>query len=607
MPRISGSTGLRGGESPGRDRKSTGPVDSGPTGPAKPFNPTHEQQQVIQLAQWMASHALNTSPPVTPSANILTVTGVPGCGKTATAVHAIANAYNLNRNLDFRLLAFNTTAADELDHRIRLLIPGLNWQIKYAAGTHSYGFGLIRQSIGRLPQLDRFKYWNISREIRPKLDESQRRGLVAICDMYRNKFWQVSPTNEIGHATNEQDTTALIAELGGPGLPYHETLDVIRQMIKLGLDWTVTRAIVDHTDMISTPAYLGLKPQRIHDIMIVDEFQDNNAAQIAMVWPCTQNLIVIGDQCQAIYGFRGAGYQNMQDLLAMGDNSGRTTFSLALTYNFRSDLSIVSLAQHIVPYIRPRDNAPDGEVMYNVSWEDFVDAFKGNMGPDNTVKVLARRNAPIVRFMLFMLKNRVPVYRSMRDDEQDTLTKTLLESVAAGRKFDNLHDMSAHVREYYTTKIKEVQDKKVRADDKDAARRKQRRIADLTDLWECMSEIISDQSMSTPNDVVSFVQSLAPKSYSPQAVEANTIHRAKGTEADNVYIIGLEYFGPESRGYLDSPYGLTDMEWDQEINLAYVAITRARHHLLFNGPKPRLLTQPVRYRVCPFPEEFQNM
>jgi DNA helicase II / ATP-dependent DNA helicase PcrA len=53
----------------------------------------------------------------------------------------------------------------------------------------------------------------------------------------------------------------------------------------------------------------------------------------------------------------------------------------------------------------------------------------------------------------------------------------------------------------------------------------------------------------------------------------STVHKAKGLEADNVYILATERM----------PHPLGGQE---ENNIAYVAITRAKNNLFFCGPKP---------------------
>ena len=54
----------------------------------------------------------------------------------------------------------------------------------------------------------------------------------------------------------------------------------------------------------------------------------------------------------------------------------------------------------------------------------------------------------------------------------------------------------------------------------------------------------------------------------------STVHKAKGLEADNVYILATDR--------MPHPLG-----GNEENNIAYVAITRAKKNLFFVGPRPR--------------------
>jgi len=61
-----------------------------------------------------------------------------------------------------------------------------------------------------------------------------------------------------------------------------------------------------------------------------------------------------------------------------------------------------------------------------------------------------------------------------------------------------------------------------------------------------------------------------------QGINLLSIHQAKGLEFDIVFIIGLE------KGVLPSLKNNTQIEHDEERRLMFVAITRARHHLIFS-------------------------
>ena len=55
----------------------------------------------------------------------------------------------------------------------------------------------------------------------------------------------------------------------------------------------------------------------------------------------------------------------------------------------------------------------------------------------------------------------------------------------------------------------------------------------------------------------------------------STVHKAKGLEADNVYVLATERM-PHPKG------------GSEENNICYVAITRAKKNLFYCGPKPKI-------------------
>lgn len=98
--------------------------------------------------------------------------------------------------------------------------------------------------------------------------------------------------------------------------------------------------------------------QEQYQFILLDEFQDTNAAQLRLVQLQTDNpvhegrpnVLAVGDDDQAIYAFQGAQYSNMLDFFAMY----RDTTVISLSENYRSAEPILQTASAIAEQIEAR-------------------------------------------------------------------------------------------------------------------------------------------------------------------------------------------------------------------------------------------------------------
>jgi ATP-dependent DNA helicase UvrD/PcrA len=117
---------------------------------------------------------------------------------------------------------------------------------------------------------------------------------------------------------------------------------------------------MDFDDLLLMPLRLFREhPERLawwqgrFDHVLVDEFQDTNAAQYRLVRALAQrhgNLCVVGDDDQAIYGWRGADVRHM---LAFQNDFPGTTL-IKLEQNYRSTQIILDAANGVIAENRDR-------------------------------------------------------------------------------------------------------------------------------------------------------------------------------------------------------------------------------------------------------------
>ena len=196
-----------------------------------------------------------------------------------------------------------------------------------------------------------------------------------------------------------------------------------------------------HEVLRDNPQLLDHYRHRFTEIL-VDEFQDTNAIQygfVRLLAGSTGHVFVVGDDDQAIYGWRGAKVENVQRFLR--DFSGAGT--LKLEQNYRSTANILGAANAVIAHNPDRlgkqlwTDAGEGEQIdlyaaYNevdearYAVERIADWVRGG-GAHGEVAILYRSNAQSRAFEEALLSEQVPyrVYGGVRFFERAEIKDTL--------------------------------------------------------------------------------------------------------------------------------------------------------------------------------------
>lgn len=140
---------------------------------------------------------------------------------------------------------------------------------------------------------------------------------------------------------------------------------------------------IDYSDQVFMPYFLLLgkksiraKYQQKYKYIFVDEFQDTNIAQaylLSLLSSKGQNkLMVVGDDDQGIYSFRGACVGNILDFHKWDKFRDYGVSDFYLTTNFRSGINIITTVNNIISSnkerfkkkLKPWDNKKDSEVVF---------------------------------------------------------------------------------------------------------------------------------------------------------------------------------------------------------------------------------------------------
>lgn len=454
-----------------------------------------------------------------------------GTGKTTTIIEG------LNHAPETRILlsAFNKRIAEELQQR-------LTNPYAEAKTLHGLGFSFIRRN------------WENVR-----VDSGRGKRLA------QQAMGQGAPDAMV----------ALVAKLAGLGkemAPESKSADPLID-IALAMDvlpdpeweeegWTVERIAgfalkamglaqvrdgsIDFSDMLYLP--LALKWARpVFDLVCIDECQDMNAAQIELaIRSCSKGgrIIVVGDDRQAIYGFRGADSGSLDRLKkTLGAEE------LPLTITYRCAQNIVSAAQDLVPDYQAAPGAPEGVVRSTGANKLAQEVLPGDF-------VISRKNAPLVRTCLSILR----VGKRAKIEGKD-LGKHLL-AIVRKIKAKSVPDFLKRLDIWEAREIKRLESVKP-----EIAERKGAEISDTAETLRVLADGVTGMRELEARIEDLFADDVAAGRGS--LVVCSTIHRVKGLETDRAFIL---------RGTLATGKRAAQQE---EMNCVYVAITRARKELIW--------------------------
>ncbi len=307
---------------------------------------------------------------------------------------------------------------------------------------------------------------------------------------------------------------------------------------------------IDFGDMLWLPKLWDLSPPPFQNVF-GDEGQDFNALQLDLFRKLIRRgakVVLVGDPFQSIYGWNGA----TPDALGKFESYAPGAKELKLSICYRCPKSVIALAQTIVPHIEAAPTARDGKVEDTTVGEMIAEARAGDL-------VLARLNAPLLRTCFqFLAKGKAAFVRG------SDVARMLCDAIAAvgempGFRFDRFEDFALEFGNRMLDRLS--------PDD-------ERRRGEIEDLVASMRECRRNLKAGNVEGLCEAVRNLFGDNPKSNAICLSTIHKAKGLEADRVWIIEPEKLP------LVTPRQ-TKQQFEEEMRIKYVAITRARRELFF--------------------------
>lgn len=266
-----------------------------------------------------------------------------GSGKTRVITQKIAY---LVQDCGFQprnvaAITFTNKAAKEMQERIgKILAKPLADQLQIST-FHSLGVRILREEAKALGYKPRFSIFDsadcagIISEVAKTVDKATLRQTQSIISNWKNAL--VSPEAARQIASTEHEKLAAHAYLS-----YEATLKAYQA--------------VDFDDLIGLPVALFEQHPEIREkwqsrlrYLLVDEYQDTNAGQYQLLKLLTgvrAQFTAVGDDDQAIYGWRGADIENLKKL--------PTEFPalkvIKLEQNYRSTVRILKAANNVISH-----------------------------------------------------------------------------------------------------------------------------------------------------------------------------------------------------------------------------------------------------------------
>ena len=494
--------------------------------------PTAQQQSIYDIL------AGNKKLRQTESGNI-SVNAVAGSGKTTTAVQAAKYASQRYGTIAFT--AFNKAIAEELGKKL-----GGSAQ---ASTLHSLGMRLVKSKIPSL-QVDQFgkKYQKIAKAIYPNYFESrgakswlrpEMASLFALINLIRSQAILVDTLTQ-----DLRDQVCKAADIQGITLPAKQYLDEVIgaafHILEIGSD---PQHIVemDFADMIWLPVRLGIA-NKDYDLLFADEAQDFNPCQQKLILSVSANTVIVGDPYQSIMGWAGADTNSFKNLTTQLDAK-----SMPLSVCWRCPSSHLELARMLVPHIEARPDAIAGQINQITAYALAGQSKAGDL-------IICRNNAPLVGAAYNLMRLKVPCAvkgKSIGDDIVNLVVK--LDPL-------DIKDLHSRLGRWNEREQKKLLDRDAHETAFDA----------LKDKVECITEL--SQECETIEQMISLCRDLFTESEDVNKVNLSSIHRAKGLEADNVTLLRPDLMCTRAKD---------EEAFQQEKNLLYVALTRAKSHLVF--------------------------
>ncbi len=280
---------------------------------------------------------------------VLVIAGA-GTGKTKTLTYRVAYLVELGGNpKSILLLTFTRKAASEMLRRAASLLKSTSAEQASGGTFHSFANSTLRRYAKTLGYGEQFTI----------LDDSDSADVVNLLRtrIRPEKKGQRFPKKEtlVDIYSKSENTLTTVEEIVFKNYPrFIEQLDDILKLKRQFDDYKRKYNLMDYDDLLKNLRELLGQNESVRksvagkfSFIMVDEFQDTNKVQgdiVRLLGTDRQNVMVVGDDAQSIYSFRGANFKNIFDFPSFFPNCK----IIKLTENYRSTQGILNFTNKVI-------------------------------------------------------------------------------------------------------------------------------------------------------------------------------------------------------------------------------------------------------------------
>lgn len=529
----------------------------------------------------------------------------PGAGKTTVITHRVLNLIDKGISPDnILVITFTKKAAISMEKRFKKMI-GDNVFMPVTFGTfHSVFYKIIRMytAMNSKNVASDKERVEICYEVLKKLGYLRKYDKDAINDAL-NMISVLKNNIEIEEEYNRSELGVdnyTNGENKSVGMLALVSSEYAKSILNKYNELMRKKKLIDYEDILIIMRDICLKHKGIlekiqekYKYIMIDEFQDINELQMDIIKRIAEkygNIYAVGDEDQAIYGFRGA----RSDIMLKFREIFNEAIILELRNNYRSDKCIIQNATRLIKNNKKRYNKnvygisnDDGEYdinMYSNANDEFeyIKDIITNRKDGESIAILIRKNIDGIVISNYL--DRMGIKHDF-----DMLGHTMYKT---GILYEVMRDIKLAVRsnELYNVDSKIINRLKPPRALEYVLNSKGYLLRAKVDVMISDGiDILREDSkrFNTLNEWIDYADGLLEieeekkvrdKSHEPYPIIL-TMHASKGLEFDKVIIPML------NEGVIPNRRVVTEDDIEEERRLLYVAMTRAKHNLYITTRK----------------------